>query len=174
MPLSVHETLVRTITNLFATLSSLLDKAEADAAARGYDVSVLLGSRLAPDMFPLSRQIQSASDVAKASVGRLTGVEIPSFPDTETTLAELRERIAKTVAFVQSVPADAYDGADTREVTVKTRDRTLTFAGSDYLLAWALPNFYFHITTAYAILRHNGVSLGKRDFLAGGLASLVK
>ncbi|HJU40783.1 MAG TPA: DUF1993 domain-containing protein, partial [Tahibacter sp.] len=128
----------------------------------------------APDMFPLSRQIQSASDVAKASVGRLTGVEIPSFPDTETTLAELRERIAKTVAFVRGVPADAYDGADAREVTVKARDRTFTFSGSDYLLTWALPNFYFHITTAYAILRHNGVSIGKRDYLAGGLLPAVQ
>lgn len=165
MSFSIHATLVHTLTHMFGSLSALLDKAEADAARRGYDVSVLLTSRLAPDMFPLSRQIQSASDVAKASVGRLTGVEIPSFPDTETTLPELRERIRKTVEFVQSVPAERFDGADTREVTVNARGHVLKFTGADYVVTWALPNFYFHITTAYAILRHNGVDIGKRDYL---------
>jgi len=165
MSLSIHATVVNTITHMFDSLSALLDRAEADAAARGYDVSVLVASRLAPDMFPLSRQIQSASDTAKATVGRLAGVEIPSFPDTETTLPELRERIRKTVDFVRSVPASSFEGADTREVIVKARDRTFTFTGADYLVTWGLPNFYFHITTAYAILRHNGVSIGKRDYL---------
>ena len=165
MSLSIHQTVVHTITHMFGSLQALLDKAEADAAKRGYDIAVLLNARLAPDMFPLSRQIQSASDVAKATVARLAGIEAPSFPDTETTLPELRERIARTLAFVQGVPAESFDGAESRTVTFKVRGHELAFGGADYLITWALPNFYFHITTAYAILRHNGIEIGKRDYL---------
>lgn len=165
MSLSIYQTAVRTFTHMFGSLNKLLDKAEADAAQRGYDIAVLLNARLAPDMFPLSRQIQSASDVAKSTMGRLGSVEIPSFPDTETTLPELRERIRKTLEFVESVPAASFDGAESRQVTFKARGHEITFAGDEYILTWALPNFYFHITTAYAILRHNGIGIGKRDYL---------
>ena len=165
MPVSIYRASVPVYVRGFAQLSSIMDKAEANAAARNFDVSVLVGSRLAPDMYPFSGQIQRASDTAKATVARLAGVEMPSFPDDETTWPELRARIAKTVDFVQSVPESAFAGADDREITVKLRDRDLVVTGADYLFNRQLPNFYFHITTAYAILRHNGVDVGKRDFL---------
>jgi hypothetical protein len=165
MSLSMHQASVPVFTRMFGNLDAILDKAAADAEARKIDMAVLLNARLAPDMHPLTRQIQIASDAAKGCVARLAGVEAPSFPDTETTLAEVKERIAKTVAYVQSVGADKIDGSEAREIVLKFPGGEFKFTGQDFLLGFALPNFFFHVTTAYAILRHNGVPVGKRDFL---------
>lgn len=152
---------VRTLGNL----STILDKAAAHAEARKFDPAVLLAARLFPDMFPLTRQVQIACDFAKGSVSRLAGREPPKFEDTETSIAELQARIARTVAFVQEFKPEQLAGSETREVQLKIRDQTITIAGLPYLLNMAMPNFYFHATTTYNILRHNGVELGKRDFI---------
>lgn len=152
---------VRTLSNL----SAILDKAAAHAEARKIDPAVLLASRLYPDMFPLVRQVQLSSDFAKGTMARLAGQEPPKYEDNETTFADLIARIAKTVAFVQGIKPEQLAGAEERDVTVKMRDQSLTFKGLPYLLTMALPNFFFHVTTAYNILRENGVELGKRDFI---------
>lgn len=152
---------VRTLTNL----SAILDKAAAHAEARKIDPSVLLAARLYPDMFPLTRQIQIACDFAKGSVARLAGQEPPKWDDTEVSIADLKARIARTIEFVQAFKPDQFAGAETRVVELKVREQTMNFKGQAYLLNMALPNFYFHSTTAYAILRHNGVEVGKRDFI---------
>lgn len=165
MSLTVAALVKTTVRRNLQMLDQLLDKAAASAAARNFDVAVLLGSRLAPDMFPLTRQIQLASDMAKGMTARLTAQTPPSFEDVETTLAELKERLARTLAYVESVDDAAFDGAEQREVRVPTRAQELVFGGQDYLVVFALPNFYFHVTAVYLILRHNGVELGKRDFL---------
>jgi hypothetical protein len=146
-------------------LSAMLANAEAHAKAKNYDVAVLLNARLAPDMFPLTRQVQIAADAAKGAMARLAGRQPEAIEDTETTLAQLQARIARTVAIVESYAERDFEGAATREITLKIPNGELKFIGGDFLNAWALPNFYFHIATAYAILRHNGVELGKRDFL---------
>jgi hypothetical protein len=146
-------------------LSVILDKAQAHAEARKLDPAALTTFRLYPDMFPLTRQVQIACDSAKGAVARLAGVDIPKHEDTEQTFADLKARIAKTVEFMQSVPASKVDGSEERTVVLKLRGQDVTFKGADYLLAFAWPNFYFHVTTAYNILRHNGVEIGKRDFL---------
>lgn len=165
MTLSISQTVKTTVRRNLTVLDSLLDKAAAFATAKSFDVGVLLGSRLAPDMFPLTRQIQIACDMAKGMAGRLAGQALPVFEDVETTLPELKERIAKTLAYVDSLDDAAFEGAEQREVRVKTRAEELVFQGGDYLVGFALPNFYFHVTAVYLILRHNGVELGKRDFL---------
>lgn len=166
MSLSTHTVLTQSVTRHLESLSKILDKAAAHAAAKHFDVAVLLNARLAPDMFALTRQVQIATDMAKAGVARLTGSEMPRFEDNETTLDEVKARIAKTLDYVRSVPASAYEGSEERAITVPTRARgDLHFSGRDYLLTYVLPNFYFHVTTAYAILRHNGVDIGKLDFL---------
>jgi hypothetical protein len=126
---------------------------------------VFVNARLAPDMFALARQIQIASDAAKGCVARLAGAEVPSYPDTESTFPELEARIAKTIAFVKGFTAAEVDGSEERSVTLKMRSGELTLRGQDYLFKLTLPNFYFHITTAYDILRHNGVEVGKMDYL---------
>lgn len=149
----------------FAVLSKLLDKAEAFAEEKKFKPEILVNARLAPDMLSLAGQIQRLSDTAKASAARLTNAEAPSFPDDETTFADLRARIAKTVDYLASVPQAAFEGAAERTVVMKTRSGDVSSSGKDYLLGFALPNFYFHLTTAYAILRHNGVAVGKLDFL---------
>jgi hypothetical protein len=148
-------------------LDAILTKAEASAEARKIDPVVFLGARLAPDMAPLTRQVQMASDSAKGAVARLGGVPVPSMPDTETTFAELHERIARTIAFIDSVDTTVLDGAADREVVLKMPSGDIPFTGQSFLLTFALPNFMFHATMAYAILRHNGVALGKMDFLGG-------
>ncbi|MBL8297548.1 MAG: DUF1993 domain-containing protein [Rhodanobacteraceae bacterium] len=165
MTLSIAQTVKTTARRNLAVLDSLLDKAAAFAAAKNIDAAVLLGSRLAPDMFPLTRQVQIACDLAKGMAGRLAAQTPPVFEDVETTLPELKQRIAKTLAYVDSVADAAYEGAEQREVRVPTRAEELVFQGSDYLVNFALPNLYFHLTATYLILRHNGVELGKRDFL---------
>ncbi|MEI7444897.1 MAG: DUF1993 domain-containing protein [Burkholderiales bacterium] len=150
---------------ILRNLSTLLDKAAAHATAKGYDAGVLLQSRLYPDMFPLTRQVQIACDAAKYGVARLTGVEAPKHADDEATLDQLKARIESTRAFVASVGREKFEGAETRRVEVPTRVQTYAFDGRTFLLHWSLPNFYFHVVTAYDILRHNGVDVGKRDYL---------
>ena len=167
MSLSMYQASVPVFLRMLGNISAILAKAEADAAARNIDPSVLVNARLAPDMFPLSRQIQIATDGVKGGAARLAGVEIPSFPDTETTFAELQARIAKTVEFLKGFQPAQIDGSETRQVTLQLRDRSVEFDGATYLLNFVLPNFYFHLTTTYAILRHNGLALGKMDFLGG-------
>lgn len=165
MSISMYSASVPVFTRMLGHLLQWLDKAEAHAQAKKFDTSVYLAARLAPDMLPFTKQIQIACDAAKFGVARLAGVEAPKFDDNEASLAELRERIRKTLDFVGSVPAAAFDGSDTREVIVPRRDGNITLPGEFYLKHYVQPNFYFHVTTAYALLRHNGVSLGKGDFL---------
>ncbi|MBL8687258.1 MAG: DUF1993 domain-containing protein, partial [Alphaproteobacteria bacterium] len=143
-----------------------MDKAEQHAKTKKFDTSVLVNSRLAPDMFPFSAQIQFASDTAKGCAARLAGIDIPSFPDTETTFAELRARIKKTQDFIQSLKPQQIDGSEERSIVMKVGgNQELKFTGLTYLQNFVLPNFYFHVSIAYAILRHNGVDIGKGDFL---------
>lgn len=166
MPLSMHAIAVPAIEQMLGNMPRWLDKAEAHAQARRFDPVVYLGLRLAPDMLPFVKQVQIASDTAKGCVARLAGQEIPSFPDTETTLDELRQRIQRTLDFVRSVPASAFEGAETRAIEIPLRNREpLKFTGQAYLLHFALPNLYFHATTAYALLRQAGVEVGKGDYL---------
>ena len=167
MSLTLYDASVPVFVRMFGNLSAILKKAEEDATKRGIEPAVLLQARLAPDMHPLTRQVQIASDAAKGGVGRLAGVDVPSFPDVETSFAELQERIGKTVGFVQSVEAARFDGAESRQVTLKLPSRELSFTGQQFLFHVTLPNFFFHVTTTYDILRHNGVALGKMDFLGG-------
>jgi hypothetical protein len=167
MKISVHALSVDIFTHNLGSLSALLEKGLAHAGARKFDSSVLFASRLAPDMFPLSRQVQIACDLAKNSVARLAGMEPPRFEDNEKTLEELRARIAKTIDYLQSLPAGAFEGSEERDIKVPAGERTLEFKGLAFLQRWAIPNVFFHITTAYNILRHNGVEIGKRDFLGG-------
>jgi len=165
MSISMHSASVPVFVRMLGNLLSWLDKAEAHAAAKKFDANVFLGTRLAPDMLPFTKQIQIASDAAKFAVARLAGVEAPKFEDAESTMAELRERIKKTMDFVQSVPASQIDGSDDRDVTVPRREGAIVVKGEAYLKFFALPNFFFHLNTAYALLRHNGVDLGKGDYL---------
>ena len=157
--------------NALTNLLHLLEKARSDAATRGYDPQVLVSYRLAPDMLPFKSQILIACDVAKLCAARLGGLEAPKFDDTENTLDELSARIQKTLDWLATVPASALDGQEARDITFPVgKAGTRTMLGEDYVKSWALPNVYFHITMAYAILRHNGVPLGKRDFLLGAAA----
>jgi hypothetical protein len=152
---------VRALNNL----ASILEKGAAHAQARKIDESVLLGSRLFPDMFPLARQVQLVSDTAKSGAGRLAGAEFPAFEDKETTFQELLERIRKTVTYLQTLQPAQIDGSEEKTVTWQTRSSTRSMQGLPYLMNHVLPNVHFHVTTAYAILRHNGVEIGKKDFL---------
>ena len=165
MAISMHSASVPVFTRMLGHLAAWLDKAEAHAQAKKFDTSVYLGARLAPDMLPFTKQIQIACDAAKFGVARLAGVEAPKFEDSEASFADLRERIRKTVAFVESVPASAIDGTEDKDITVPRRDGNIVLKGEFYLKHYVQPNFYFHVTTAYALLRHNGVELGKDDFL---------
>jgi hypothetical protein len=146
-------------------ISAILDKAAAHCQAKGVNAKDILEARLAPDMFPFARQVQLASDHAKGATARLAGREVPKFEDTESTFAELKDRIAKTVAFIKSVPTTEIDGSEERQVTLTIGGQPRSFAGRTYLSHFAFPNFYFHATTAYDILRSKGVELGKRDFI---------
>jgi hypothetical protein len=163
----MHQASVPLFVRQLTALAAILKTAEAFAEAKKIDPSVLIGARLAPDMHPLSRQIQIASDGCKGGVARLSGTEPPSYPDTETTFAELQARIAKTIAFIESVPAEKLDGSEDKTITLKLGPNEFSFPGLTYLSHLVIPNFYFHVTTAYNILRHNGVEIGKRDFLGG-------
>jgi hypothetical protein len=166
MSLSMYSASVPVFRQVLGSLTAILEKAEAHADLKKIEPQALLQARLFPDMFPLLRQVQVAADFAKGSVARLGGVEVPRYEDVETDFAGLRERIAKTMAFIDSVPREAIDDGAEREITVGAGDKQRQFAnGQLYLSHYALPHFYFHATTAYAILRHNGLEIGKKDFI---------
>ncbi len=165
MSITMHSASVPVFVRMLGNLGAWLDKAEAHAQAKKFDTGVYLGSRLAPDMLPFSKQIQIACDAAKFGVARLAGIESPKFEDNETSLSELRERIRKTMAFVQSGTSAQIDGTEAKDIVVPRRDGSITLKGEFYLKHFVLPNFYFHVTAAYALLRYNGVELGKGDFL---------
>ena len=167
MSLSLYDISVPAFQRGLDVLSHLLEQGVAHAQAQGQDPAQLLTGRLAPDMYTLIGQVQSASDAAKFGAARLTGIAPPSFADTETTLEELRERIAKTQAFLSTVTQQSMDGQEEREIVIRPGGRELTFVARDYIRGFMLPNFYFHLTTAYGILRHLGVPLGKQDYLRG-------
>jgi hypothetical protein len=168
MTISMYSASVPVFTKMLQNLSLLLTKAQADAEARKYDPSILVNCRLAPDMFPLTRQIFIACDAARQAVIRIAGTESVKFEDTEITLPELQQRIQKTLDFLATVRPEQLDGTEDKDVTFPVgKDRTRTMKAEAYLKHWATPNVYFHITTAYAILRHNGVPVGKQDFLLG-------
>ncbi len=165
MNLSMYQASVPVFTRGLTNLRAILDKAVAHAEAKKIDPSVLLTARLYPDMFTFTRQIQISSDTAKGCPSRLAGIESPRYEDTETTIDQLRERIDKTIAYLGTLTAAQIDGSEERTVTIKNRQGTTTYTGMVYLLHSALPNFFFHTVTAYDILRHNGVELGKGDYL---------
>jgi hypothetical protein len=168
MSFSMHTASVPVFQHMLRNLTHILEKGEANAQARKFEPAVLATSRLAPDMLPFTRQILIACDAAKNGVARIAGVEAPKFEDNEATFAELKARIQKTLDFLATVPAAKLEGTEDKEVTFPAgRDKTMTMKSSAYLTTWVLPNFFFHVTTAYAILRHNGVDLGKPDYLAG-------
>jgi hypothetical protein len=161
----MHQSSKAVFAHHLKNLSAILKVAERDAKTRGIDPAVILNARLAPDMFPLTRQVQIATDHAKGCCARLAGVEPPSYADNETTFALLQQRIKRTQDFLRGLKAAQFVGSETREIVMKMPIGTIEFNGLDYLNGWALPNFYFHYAAAYNILRHNGVALGKRDFL---------
>lgn len=165
MSISAYELTIPALQRGFAVLTKLLDKAEAFAEEKKIKPEILVNARLAPDMLSLAGQIQRLSDTAKAAAGRLTGTDAPSFSDDEVTLADLRTRIQKTTDYLATVQESAFEGAAERIVTVKTRGGELSSSGKEYIFTFVLPNFYFHLSMAYAILRHNGVAVGKLDFL---------
>jgi hypothetical protein len=168
MAISMYTASVPVFIKTLGNMAKWLDKAEAHAEAKKFDPSVYMTLRLAPDMLPLPAQLRIASDAAKAAAARLAGIDNPVFEDNETTIGELRERIGKTVAFLESVPAKAFEGSEEREIVIPARNREpRRMKGEFYLKHWALANFFFHATTLYALLRHNGVDLGKADFLGG-------
>ena len=167
MQISVYNTASTTAIRGLSNFDAILDKAAASAEARKFDPAILLNARLAPDMFTFTRQIQIACDFGKGMIARLAGVENPKFEDNEASIADLKARIAKTLEFVRSVPEAAFAGAEDRDITIQAGSQTFEFKGLAYLVGFAIPNFNFHLTTAYAILRHNGVEIGKRDYIGG-------
>ena len=165
MTISMYQASVPRFANTLGNLSAILEKAQAHAEAKKIDPLVLTACRLTPDMFPMSRQVQIACDTAKGAVARLAGLEVPRHEDTEKTFEELKSRIAKTLDFIGTVKAAQIDGTEDREIVLKLAGNEVKYKGLQYLLGFAWPNFYFHVTTAYDILRHNGVEIGKRDFI---------
>ena len=165
MTISMYQASVPRFVNILGNLSSILDKAQAHVDARKLDPDTFVNYRLFPDMLPMKSQVQIACDTAKGLVARLAGIEIPVYEDNEKTLADLKARIARTIAFIQTVTPQQIDGTEDKEIVVKRRDKETRYKGMQFLLGHAVPNVYFHVTTAYAILRHNGVEIGKRDYL---------
>ena len=165
MAISMYQVAVPVFVKTLGNLAAILDKGAAFAAARKVEPSVLLGYRLAPDMLSLTRQVQIASDHAKRAPARLAGIEAPVYEDNEASFADLKLRIAKTIAFINTLQPGQIDGSEAREITLKLGGSSQTLSGQAYLLHNALPNFFFHVTTAYAILRHCGVEVGKKDFI---------
>jgi len=164
MSLTMYQASIPVFVRMLDNLSGILDKAAAHAEAKKIDPAIFVNARLAPDMFPLSRQVQIATDMVKGCAARLAGIEVPSYEDNESTFPELQARIAKTKAFIESVSASQVDGSEERKITLKFGSKELSFLGQAYLLDFVLPNFHFHLTTTYAILRHNGVEIGKKDY----------
>ena len=167
MSLSVHEMTVQVFVPMLVNLGKQLEKASAFATAKKLDAGVIESLRIAPDMFTLTRQVQLTTDFAKNSTARLAGVEPPKFPDEEKTLAELQQRITRTVEWLQSIKPEQLEGAEHRHIVTPLRTRTLEMDGLPFLQRWVIPNFFFHLTTTYALLRQAGVELGKQDFLGG-------
>jgi uncharacterized protein len=165
MAMSMYQASIPQFTKMLSNLSNILKKGEEFAKAKNIDGTVLVGSRLAADMFPLAKQVQIACDQVKNGMARLAGVEPPKFDDNESTFTELQERIAKTIAFAKSIKPEQVDGTEAKEIKFSIREWNFEFVGDQYLMTWIIPNFYFHVTTAYNILRHNGVEIGKSDFL---------
>ena len=168
MTISMSSASLPVFQTALTNLSHLLAKGQAHADAKKFDSLVLANYRLAPDMLPFTRQVLIACDAAKLCIARLSDLEAPKFDDTEATLADLMARIQKTLDWLQTVPAAALDGTEAKSITFPVgKDKTRTMLGEDYLKHWAMPNVFFHVTTAFAILRHNGVDVGKADFLLG-------
>ena len=167
MKISMYQASVPRFVNILRNLSAILDKTAQQLETKKIDGTVLTSYRLFPDMLPMTKQVQIACDTAKGLVARLAGGEIPAFEDNEVSLADLQARIAKTVAFLKTVPEAGFEGSDTRPVILKLRNGEREFTGASYLQGFVIPNLYFHVTAAYLILRHNGVDLGKPDFLGG-------
>lgn len=165
MPLSMHQASAPVFLQGLKGLASVLRKAAAHTQAKGFDPAALLQARLYPDMFPLTRQVQICADFAKGAVARLAGEDPPAWADDEVSFDDLIARVEKTAAYVSQIPAARIDGSEDREITLVRRGVTSVVKGQPYLLEQAMPNFYFHLTTAYAILRHNGVEIGKKDYL---------
>ena len=165
MPISMYQASVPRFINILGNLSNILDKAQAHIDAKKIADATLTTYRLFPDMLPMTTQVQIACDAAKGVVARLAGVDIPAFEDNEATLADLKARIAKTIAFIQTITPAQIDGTEDKDIVVKRGDKETHYKGMQFLLGHAIPNFYFHVTTTYNILRHNGVEIGKRDFL---------
>jgi uncharacterized protein len=165
MSVSLYDVSIPIFTLSLTNLAAILDKASSHAESKKVDPKVLPATRLIADMLPLSSQVQIACDSAKGAAARLAGVEVPKHPDTEVTLDELKARVAKTLDFIKTIKPEQLQGAETREIVLQFPQSTLKFTGINYLTNFVLPNFFFHVTTAYALLRKNGVDLGKRDFL---------
>ncbi len=165
MSISMYQASVPRFINILGNLSAILDKAQAHVLAKKLDETALTGFRLYPDMLPMARQVMIVTDTAKGLAARLAGVEIPVYEDTEKTMAELQARIAKTIAYLQSFQPAQIDCTEDKEIVIKRGDKETRYTGMQFMLGHAVPNFYFHVTTTYAILRHNGVEIGKRDYL---------
>lgn len=165
--ITLYSATVPVLKSMLGNLAAFLKKGEQNAQARKIDPQVFLQARLAPDMFPLVRQIQIATDMAKGGAARLAGIEPPRYEDNETTFGALYARIEKTMAFLDTIKPEQIDGAESREIRFSIGEHKFEFIGQQYLATWVLPNFFFHVTTAYNILRANGVDVGKRDFLGG-------
>jgi hypothetical protein len=165
MIISMYQASVPRFVNILGNLSNILDKAQAHVDAKKLDTATLTTYRLFPDMLPMTAQVQIACDAAKGVVARLAGMEIPAYEDNEKTLADLKARIGKTIAFIRTVKPEQIDGTEGKEIVIKRGDKETRYSGMQFLLGHALPNFYFHVTTTYNILRHNGIEIGKRDYL---------
>ncbi len=165
MTLSIYDLSIPVLTRGLTNLTAILDKAAAHAAAKKIDPAVLAQARLFPDMVPLSRQVQITCDTAKGAAARLAGVEVPKHEDTEKTIEELKQRVAKTLEFVKSIKAEQLHGAESKTIEMKFPNSTLTFTGLTYLANFVLPNFFFHISMTYALVRTNGIEVGKMDYL---------
>jgi hypothetical protein len=165
MSISMHSMSVPVFVRMLENLLRWLEKAEAHATAKKFDIDVLMTARLAPDMLPFSAQVGIATDSAKLCVARLTGADAPKFADDETRVEQLKERVRRTLEFLRSVPAARFEGSETRDVTIPLRTGSIVLKGEIFLKHFSLPNFFFHVTTTYDLLRHNGVELGKMDFL---------
>lgn len=168
MTISMYQASVPAFVHALDNLAAILEKGAAHAQARKIDDAVLLNSRLFPDMFPLARQVQIATDTARSGAGRLAGAEFPAYEDTETTLRDLVLRIRRTITYLQSLQPAQIDGGEDKTISWQSRSSTKSMQGLPYLMKHLLPNLYFHVTTAYDILRHNGVELGKKDYLGNG------
>jgi len=167
MAISMYQASIPQLTKMLTNLSNILKKGEGFASTKNLDSKALVEGQLAPDMFPLTKQVQIACDQVKNGMARIAGVEPPKFGDDETTFTQLQERIAKTIAFANSLKPAQIDGTEAKEIKFSIKEWNFEFVGEQYLLTWIIPNFYFHVTTAYDILRHKGVEIGKSDYLGG-------